>query len=322
VATAVAAAADPLRADLRPEAVRAAARGLLATLAGALGRPAPAAGSPEAVTPQAATEEVATPVVANPNTGTPVVANPNTGTRDGDGVAARATASLGADHRWDDPVGAAVVLLADHELATSTLAARVAASARADPYQVVLAGLAAVSGPLHGSASTLVVRLLLDAERDGPEPALAAWLHQVGRLPGVGQPLYPQGDPRAPLLLDPVRRAVALGARDRPAATPAEATRLEVVEGVAAAIGRRWRLAPNIDYAVGSLVFIAGLHPGTGEALFALARSAGWVAHALEEYAERPLRFRVRGRAPVAGRAGDASRPPDGHHVEAMREGR
>jgi citrate synthase len=284
VATAVAAAADRLRADLRPDAVRSTARGLLATLAGALGRP------PSST----------------------------------DGVAARAAASLGADRRWVGAIEAALVLLADHELATSTLAARVAASSRADPYQVVLAGLAAVSGPLHGSASTLVVRLLLDASHQGPEVALAASLRHLGRVPGLGHPLYPQGDPRAPLLLERVRRAARSGRPDGAAADPAgtddqhgdpaaaasdavQAAGLEVVDAVLAATRRRWSLEPNVDYALGSLVFLADMHPASGEALFSLARSAGWVAHALEEYEEDPLRFRVRTARP---RPGDRARLP------------
>ena len=69
-------------------------------------------------------------------------------------------------------VNTALVLLADHELATSTVAVRVAASTRADLYDAVLAGLGTMAGPLHGGASQLAYTLLVAAERDGVERAV------------------------------------------------------------------------------------------------------------------------------------------------------
>src|SRR5215218_9427719 len=103
---------------------------------------------------------------------------------------------------------AALVLLADHELAASTMAARVAASVRADPYAVAAVGLATVSGSLHGGASLAVEALLAEVER--PEQAARAVgqrLRRGERLRGFGHPLYPDGDPRAAYLLDRLRRA-------------------------------------------------------------------------------------------------------------------
>ena len=67
-------------------------------------------------------------------------------------------------------LNAALVLLADHELAASTLAARVAASAWADPYRVVLAGLGPLGGALHGGASLAVEALLNAATPVVPSP--------------------------------------------------------------------------------------------------------------------------------------------------------
>ena len=72
-----------------------------------------------------------------------------------------------------DVVDRALVLLADHELATSTLAVRVAGSTWTPPYQAFVAGLAVIQGPLHGAATQLVHELLVDCEQHGAEAVVA-----------------------------------------------------------------------------------------------------------------------------------------------------
>src|SRR5699024_9850651 len=94
-------------------------------------------------------------------------------------------------------VNAALVLLADHELATAAVAARIAASTRADLHDVLLAGLGALAGPLHGSASTLTVELLEHAHVEGPTAAVEHALRWRGHVPGFGHAVYARGDPRA-----------------------------------------------------------------------------------------------------------------------------
>jgi citrate synthase len=176
----------------------------------------------------------------------------------------------------------ALVLLADHELAASTLAARVAASVRADPYAVVGAGLGAMSGALHGGAS-LGAEVMLEAA-GGPDDAarvVGVLLRRGERIPGLGHFVYQTGDPRSVLLLDLIR-----------AAAP-ESARLAVAEAVLAEARRRALPAPNIEFALAVLSAVAGMIPGGGEAVFAVARTAGWLAHALEEYARAtPIRPR------------------------------
>ncbi|WP_433719741.1 citrate synthase family protein [Actinoplanes sp. CA-051413] len=183
-------------------------------------------------------------------------------------------------------LNAALVLLADHDLAASTFAARVAASTRAHPYAVVQAGLAALDGPLHGGASDLVVRLLTEATRSGdPVGTIADRLRADGWVPGFGQQLYPAGDPRAVVLLG------LLG--ESPATADAQAVR--------AAMARHSGAAPNVDFALAAFTQATGMPADAGEAIFAVARTAGWLAHALEEYADEPSRFRPSGR--YAGRS-------------------
>jgi citrate synthase len=176
----------------------------------------------------------------------------------------------------------------------------VAASARADPYAVVLAGLGPVAGPLHGGASAGARRMLDAAAGSGAGPALAEALETSGSYPGFGHPLYPDGDPRARVLLDLVRAA----AGGRPA--------MNVTDEVLTLARRRAHLEPNVDFALAALGSVASMPTTAGEVIFSIARMAGWLAHAIEEYEEVPLRFRPRARyvgRPSATRAGKG-RPP------------
>ena len=103
-------------------------------------------------------------------------------------------------------------------------------------------------------------------------------------VPGFGHRLYPDGDPRAKLLLG------LLG--DGPAAVRAGQ--------IAEAMRYRSGVHPNVDLALAALALDNGMPPDAGETIFAIARTAGWLAHALEEYGDRPSRFRPSGR--YAGR--------------------
>jgi citrate synthase len=170
-------------------------------------------------------------------------------------------------------VQTALVLVADHELAASTLAARVAASVRADPYAVVATGLGAVGGALHGGAA-LGAEVMLGSAA-GPADAarvVGDLLRRGERIPGFGHFVYKSGDPRAVLLLE----VIAEHAPGSP--------RLAVARAVLAEAHRRALPEPNIDFALGALADVAGMIPGAGEAIFAVARTAGWIAHAMEEY--------------------------------------
>ncbi|MGW0197411.1 citrate synthase [Nonomuraea sp. NPDC003201] len=179
-------------------------------------------------------------------------------------------------------VQAALVLLADHELAASTLAARVAASAKADPYAVVLTGLGVLGGPLHGGASYGAERLLAEvAEPHQAARAIAERVRRGERIPGFGHSVYKNGDARGALLLDLVKEAAP--GHDRIAA------------GVAVLEEMRRRRLPerNVDFALATLTAVSGMVSGAGEAIFAVARAAGWLAHAMEEY-DRGTLLRLR----------------------------
>lgn len=191
-----------------------------------------------------------------------------------------ALTSMRPTSRWIDALDAALVLLADHDLAASTFAGRIAASTHADPYSVVLAALGAFGGPLHGAASGPVYDLIEAAAAGRAGPSIATLLTEYDKVPGFGHFHYPDGDPRARALLECVHEA-------RPARR-----RLQASDEVRQLTEEHTGVKPNVDFALATLAYCAGMDRHAGETIFAIARAAGWLAHAIEEYGEAPLRFR------------------------------
>ncbi|MGW0228754.1 citrate synthase [Actinopolymorpha singaporensis] len=261
VVVAALAAADPVRDDRRPAAVVASARALVAGIVDSLPERSPAPGF---------------------------------------SVAERLWSRL-AD-RAPGPgeiraLNAALVLLADHELAASTLAARVAASVWADPYLVVLTGLSAGGGILHGASASGLETLL----RTTPDPAavprvVGDRLRGGEHLPGFGHKVYSGRDPRADALLELVRIAGEQPSEQlsgQPSGQPPHGGVDAIVAELVRVVGRHGGPAPNVDLALAALAVKFGLTEGSGEMIFLLGRIAGLVAHALEEYPHR-VRFRPR----------------------------
>lgn len=239
-------AADPLRGDRRPRAVQATGRALVATLVECL----PLLGHEPAHDHRIAAR-----------------------------LWPRITAAPPSRRRLD-VLDAALVLLADHEMAASTLAVRVAASTWADPYLVVQAGLSALGGPLHGGASDAARALLREAGPEGRSAAAAVGrrLERGERIPGFGHRVYEHVDPRvAPLL----------ALLDAAGGTP------PAVRAVLEVVAERDLPFPNVDLAIASIGEAYDLIDGATESVFATARIVGWLAHAIEEY-QHALRFRTR----------------------------
>ena len=186
-------------------------------------------------------------------------------------------------------IDALLVLMADHELNASTFAARVAASTHADVYAAVQAGLATLSGPLHGGASDQVEALLSEIAK--PEDAARVINERARRgehVPGFGHFLYRKsgGDPRAKALLE------ATWELDTDSDEVARFTALVT------AMERAGRPEPNVDAAAVAVRASVGLPRGAVAGLFAVGRSVGWVAHIVEQYEAGHL---VRPRARYTG---------------------
>jgi len=204
---------------------------------------------------------------------------------------------------------AALILVADHELNAAALAARVVASTGGSPYAVVAAGLAALEGPGHGG-DTARIQVLLDraaevaadapgGRRGAGDTAVVTALRRMvrarirrgERIPGFGHRLYPSGDPRARFLLDRISAASVERGSRRGAGSRVAELASSLVTAVRAESGDR----PTVDYALAVVARVTDAPVHAPLTLFALGRSAGLVAHAIEQYGVgRVLRARAR----------------------------
>jgi len=285
------AATDQFRLHLDVPAVVQAGKALVAGMAGALPDARPAPGPAGAGWPGPGSSETDSTGSGSPGAGLPGPRSPGSGSsgaspaRPAVAVAARLAPKLcagGVPPGLIRVLNAALVLVADHELAASTLAARVAASMRADPYAVVATGLGAMGGALHGGAELGAELMLASANSPADAPRVVGDLLRRGeKLPGFGHFVYQDGDPRANLLL----RLISEFAPDSP--------QLAIARAVTDEAHRRALPEPNIEFALAVLARVAGMIRGSGEAIFATGRTAGWLAHALEEY-ERNIPIRPR----------------------------
>ncbi len=185
-------------------------------------------------------------------------------------------------------IDAALVLCADHELNTSTFTARVVASTGADLCGCLVAALAALSGPQHGGACRRIEGLMAEASRL-PQPAdvVAARLGRGEQIPGFGHPFYPSGDPRGRALMTLAQQLAP--ARARP------------FQEIADAMNASGRPLPALDFGLVALASCLQLVPGAATVLFAIGRTAGWVAHITEQ---RRQGFLLRPRARYTGKPG------------------
>nr|WP_314606034.1 citrate synthase family protein [uncultured Janthinobacterium sp.] len=194
-----------------------------------------------------------------------------------------------ADTDQTELLRAALVLLADHELNASTFAVRCVASTGASLPAALGAGLAALSGDRHGGGSAAARCMLTQAlaAPDARDAIGAFYMTIAPEFAGFGHPLYPRGDPRAAYLLD------------RLSALSHAHPQVAIILSVCATAGELLDARPNADLALAAMELAFGWPEGAALSVFALARSAGWIAHANEQVASAAL---IRPRARYIGR--------------------
>lgn len=201
-------------------------------------------------------------------------------------------------HAWQcdaieaDLIRASLVLLADHELNTSSFAVRCVASTGASLAAAIGAGLAALSGTKHGGGSQLAKQFLIQAQSSFKLEKFTRH-HFAGLDPdlaGFGHVLYPHADPRAAYLL---QRLNEIAVRD---------AQLQSLLDICAVASQQLGVAPNMDMMLAVMELHFAWPDSAGICLFAIARCAGWIAHAHEQKEQGEM---IRPRARYVGKYRD-----------------
>jgi citrate synthase len=179
-----------------------------------------------------------------------------------------------------------LLLHADHEQNASTSTVRLAASSGANPFACIATGIASLWGPAHGGANEAVLRMLMEIERPENIPDVIVRAKDKDdpfRLMGFGHRVYRNFDPRARVIQKMTRQALDhLGINDPLLEI---AMKLEEIALKDEYFVER-KLYPNVDFYSGILLRAMGLPMTMFTAIFALARTVGWVSHWLELSAE------------------------------------
>jgi citrate synthase len=177
-----------------------------------------------------------------------------------------------------------LILHADHECNASTFATVIVRSTLSDLYSAVVAGICALKGPLHGGANEEVMRMLQAiGSLDNVERFLEDAMSQKLRIHGFGHRVYKVMDPRAAILRDQAREVTRRAGTEHWLET---AERIEKV--MAEKYGQRG-IWPNVDFFSGVVMASMGIETAMFTPIFAVGRSAGWTAHALEQWIDNRI---------------------------------
>jgi citrate synthase len=184
-----------------------------------------------------------------------------------------------------------LVLHADHGLNASTFTGRVIGSTLSDLYSAVSGAIGALKGPLHGGANREVMRMLLEIDEQGADPAeyVKEKLEAGERVMGFGHRVYRTMDPRAAILRDMVKE---LSEKE------GEMKWYEYSMAILETMQEEKGIDPNVDFFSASTYYQLGLDPDLFTTIFALSRTAGWTSHLLEQWADNRL---IRPRAQYVG---------------------
>ena len=184
-----------------------------------------------------------------------------------------------------------LVLHADHGLNASTFTSRVIGSTLSDMYSAVSGAIGALKGPLHGGANQEVMRMLMEVDERGADPAeyVRGRLADGERIMGFGHRVYNTMDPRAAILRDMVKEL---------SEEAGEMKWYKYTTAIHETMEEEVGIDPNVDFFSGSTYYQLGLDPELFTTIFALSRTAGWTAHLLEQWADNRL---IRPRAQYVG---------------------
>jgi citrate synthase len=183
------------------------------------------------------------------------------------------------DPRLERALDVLFILHADHEQNCSTSAVRGVGSSQVDPYSAVAAGIGALYGPLHGGANEAVLRML---RRIGSVEEIPAFIEGVKagneRLMGFGHRVYKNFDPRAKIIKQAVEDVFEVTGKNPLLNVATELEKIALEDEYF--ISRK--LYPNVDFYSGLIYEALGMPVEMFPVLFAIGRTAGWIAQWLE----------------------------------------
>jgi citrate synthase len=179
------------------------------------------------------------------------------------------------------------ILHADHEQNASTSTVRLASSSGANPFACIAAGITSLWGPAHGGANEAVLKMLMEIGSKDKIPEIIRRAKDKSdsfRLMGFGHRVYKNYDPRAKVMRQTCYEVLdELGIKNDPLLdTAIELERIALQDDYFI----QKKLYPNVDFYSGIILRAMGFPMNIFTALFALARTAGWVAHWQEQSRE------------------------------------
>ncbi len=176
------------------------------------------------------------------------------------------------------------ILHADHEQNCSTSAMRSIGSSQADPFSSLAGAAAALYGPLHGGANEAVLRMLREIQSvDRIPDFIKSVKNGEGRLMGFGHRVYKSYDPRAKVIKETAYQVFDVTGRNPLLDIALELERIALQDDYF--VSRR--LYPNVDFYSGLIYEAMGFNAGMFPVLFAIGRTAGWVAQWQEMLLDR-----------------------------------
>jgi citrate synthase len=183
------------------------------------------------------------------------------------------------DPRLEHALDVLFILHADHEQNCSTSAVRSVGSSQVDPYSAVAAGVAALYGPLHGGANEQVLRMLRRIERKENIPDFLKSVEEgKEKLMGFGHRVYKNYDPRAKIIQKATYDVFEVTGTNPLLDIALELEKIALNEEYF--VSRK--LYPNVDFYSGIIYEALGMPVEMFPVLFAIGRTAGWIAQWLE----------------------------------------
>jgi citrate synthase len=181
----------------------------------------------------------------------------------------------------EDTMDLCYVLHADHGMNASTFSARVTIATLSDMYSAITTAIGTLKGPLHGGANEGVIKMLLEiGSPDKVDAYVENALANKQKIMGIGHRVYKTLDPRAPHL-----RTMA----QKLSSKVGEAKWIEMSDRIAELMLERKHLNANVDFYSATVYYSLGIPTDLFTPIFAIARTAGWTAHVLEQLADNRL---------------------------------